>query len=416
MLNPILSFASSGEIRYPDGPGADHIRLKLDKAWNYATGKGVNAAIIDAGANLYDPAISSNIKGVYNADTGSTDWSDVHDVSETHGTSCAKKLVSVAPDVNLYIIKAGADGYIYTEQVIKGIQWARMKKCRVVSISSGGSTFLQEEYDAIEELYRAPLSGLVCASGGNTGKNEYHYAASYDNTLSVGAATYQANSGKYAVIPKGTYNDKMDVVAPGSTTSAAAPFAAGAAALLFELNPSMTAETCRNLMQTTAQDLGVSGKDPYSGYGLIQPYTAVKKILGITTEPGGQTGSNQNSNKPANSGGNTTAKPAKSRPGTVSATIQNYRKNGKALHRKLLVTWTRLPKADGYQIQIAKNKKYTKGLKKKTIKNNKKTSYTFSKLKKGNGYYMRIRAFRKSDNKKNVYGKWLGTRVRVYVR
>ena len=257
----------------------DRSQLKLDEVWKSATGKGVNVAVIDGGANLNDPAIKSRIKGVYNAKTGSTKRSDIS--SDSHGTNCAKILVGVAPKVNLYIIQAGKDGYIYSDQVERGLSYAKSKNCRVISMSFGGDTYSQSEYNAINNLYTAPVnSGLVCASGGNSGKKEYHYAASYDNTLSVGAAKYDSGKKKYVVIPKGTYNDKMDVVAPGGTTSAAAPFAAGVAALLFQAKPSLTAKECRDIINSTAKDLGAKGYDSHYGYGLIQPLEALKKVKG----------------------------------------------------------------------------------------------------------------------------------------
>lgn len=257
----------------------DRSNLKLDEVWKDVTGKGVNVAVIDGGANLNDPAIKSRIKGVYNAKTGSTKRSDIS--SDSHGTSCAKILVGVAPKVNLYIIQAGKDGYIYSDQVEKGLAYAKSKKCRVISMSFGGDTYSQWEYNVINNLYTAPVnSGLVCASGGNSGKKEYHYAASYDNTLSVGAAKYNSGKKQYVVIPKGTYNDKMDVVAPGGTTSASAPFAAGVAALLFQAKPSMTAKECRDIINATAKDLGAKGYDSHYGHGLIQPLEALRKVKG----------------------------------------------------------------------------------------------------------------------------------------
>lgn len=267
-------FASGGGVS-----SGDRSNLKLNEVWKSATGKGVNVAVIDGGANLNDPAIKSRIKGVYNAKTGSTKRSDIS--SDSHGTSCAKILVGVAPKVNLYIIQAGKDGYIYSDQVERGLAYAKSKKCRVISMSFGGDSYSQWEYNAINNLYTAPVnSGLVCASGGNSGKREYHYAASYDNTLSVGAAKYDSGKKKYVVIPKGTYNDKMDVVAPGGTTSAAAPFAAGVAALLFQAKPSMTAKECRDIINATAKDLGAKGYDSHYGHGLIQPLEALRKVKG----------------------------------------------------------------------------------------------------------------------------------------
>ena len=71
--------------------------------------------------------------------------------------------------------------------------------------------------------------------------------------------------------------------------------------------------------------------------------------------------------------------------------------------KKLTVKWKKTSKAKGYQIQIATNKKFTKGKKTKTLS---KTTYSFKKLKKNKYYYVRIRAYVYDSNHKKVYGSW----------
>lgn len=71
--------------------------------------------------------------------------------------------------------------------------------------------------------------------------------------------------------------------------------------------------------------------------------------------------------------------------------------------KKLTVKWKKTSKAKGYQIQIASNKKFTKGKKTKTLS---KTIYSFKKLKKNKYYYVRVRAYVYNSNHKKVYGSW----------
>lgn len=451
---------------------ADYARLRLTDVWKHATGRGVNVAIFDyTGVNPYDPAIRPNVKGVYDARTGSTSWGDVYDGSSSHGTNCAKSLLGVAPGVNLYIVKLS-----YESNVIDGLSWARSKGCRVVSFSGWTyKNFDQEEYNAIQEAYTAAKSVLLCASGGNTGKKEYHYPASHTNTLCVGAATYSAGQNQYVVIPKGTYNDRMDLVAPGSSTSGAAPVAAGTAALLFQAKPAMTARECHNILRNTALDLGIKGKDLRYGYGLIQPYKALEKIknIGATSVPVkkdtkvyakslkisnkkldlyvGQSKKLTCKRMPSNSRDKITwsssrssvasvdargkvkaknvgdavitAKTAKGvkaickvtvYPAMVNGQIQNY-KNGKVLHGRLLSKWKRNAKATGYIVQIATDKNFTRNLKSKKITRNKTVSYEFTGLKKGRGYYWRIRSY-KNKGGYVYYSGWVSTSSPVYVR
>ena len=56
-----------------------------------------------------------------------------------------------------------------------------------------------------------------------------------------------------------------------SGTSMASPHVAGAAALVWGAQPSLDAAGVRALLDGHAQDLGVSGRDELTGYGLVRP-------------------------------------------------------------------------------------------------------------------------------------------------
>jgi len=60
-------------------------------------------------------------------------------------------------------------------------------------------------------------------------------------------------------------------------TSAAAPHAAGVAALMLEANPLLTPDDIYSILKNTASDMGDSGFDFDSGYGLIQADKAVEE-------------------------------------------------------------------------------------------------------------------------------------------
>lgn len=59
--------------------------------------------------------------------------------------------------------------------------------------------------------------------------------------------------------------------------------------------------------------------------------------------------------------------------------------------------------ADGYQVVYAKNKKFTKGKKKKITK---KSTVVIKKLKRKTKYFVKVRAYRVKANGKKVYGKY----------
>jgi hypothetical protein len=63
-------------------------------------------------------------------------------------------------------------------------------------------------------------------------------------------------------------------------TSAATPHAAGLAALLKQLDPSLSPDALYNTLQTTAIDMGVTGVDADSGHGLVQADLALTSLDG----------------------------------------------------------------------------------------------------------------------------------------
>lgn len=70
--------------------------------------------------------------------------------------------------------------------------------------------------------------------------------------------------------------------------------------------------------------------------------------------------------------------------------------------RKLTVKWAKDQMATGYQVQISTSKKFMKIAKQRKVKKN---NFTFTKLKAGKKYYVRIRSYKKSG-KETLYGAW----------
>jgi hypothetical protein len=72
-------------------------------------------------------------------------------------------------------------------------------------------------------------------------------------------------------------------------TSAAAPHAAGVAALMVQAVPTLTPDAVRNTLENTAQNLGAVGFDTNTGFGLIHADAALAALhtLTITTAPSG---------------------------------------------------------------------------------------------------------------------------------
>lgn len=75
-------------------------------------------------------------------------------------------------------------------------------------------------------------------------------------------------------------------------------------------------------------------------------------------------------------------------------------------NKKLIVRWSKDKNASNYQVQVSTNKNFQKGV---ITKKTTKTSYTFTKLKEGKKYYVRLRSCKKSG-KETLYGAWSKTK------
>lgn len=125
----------------------------------------------------------------------------------------------------------------------------------------------------------------------------------------------------------------------------------------------------------------------------------VKKPAASGTNPGKTPGTNSNTNPGTKPGTN----PGKTQKVTVKKVSLKKVKSSKK--KTLLVQWKKVSGVTGYQIQIATNKKMTKGKKTYKVTKAKTTKKTIKKLKRKKKYYVRICAYKKVNGK--VYtGKW----------
>ncbi len=279
-------------------------RMKADKVWNApggSTGKGVKVAVIDSGIQRDHPDLAANLKGGISFMPGSPDqWDDEHG----HGTEVAGLIaaanndigyVGVAPEASLYAVKVmGKDGLAATSDFISGIYWAADNGMNVANLSLGVymdptiySKTIGEETAAVNYAYAHGV--VLVASSGNSGTvpdcDRVVYPAAIDNVIAVGA-TYPDNT----IASFSCHGPEVDLVAPGlynwapglggsygqhSGTSVASPFVAGVAALIKAKNPQFTPAQVRERLESTAVDLGNTGKDNYYGYGLVNAYDAI---------------------------------------------------------------------------------------------------------------------------------------------
>ena len=281
-----------------------------------ATGQGITVAVIDSGLdtthseflNHYDPA-SINI-------ADSTNPNDLTDV-DGHGTLvsgiiAAKRddvgMHGVAFDANLLAIKADDPGSctanaststcnFYDSDIAAGVNYAAAHGAKVINISLGGDNAATSQLQTA--MANAVQQGIiiVIASGNDydavagTGNNPTLFAQFANDARANGQIIIAGAAKRFPSIQIADYSNRAGnsqtvyILAPadgvdttsndgGYTTmfggsSLATPHVVGAAALLLQAFPNLTAQQVVQLLLTTATDLGAAGPDTINGMGFL---------------------------------------------------------------------------------------------------------------------------------------------------
>jgi subtilisin len=280
----------------PDGT-VYAVDAELDNSWGVQrigsgtvhdggnTGTGVKIAIVDTGVDYNHPDLDANYMGGYDFVNGDTDpMDDRGHGTHVAGSACAEDndsgVVGVAPDCSLYALKVlNASGSGSWSGIIAAMQWAVDEGIQVANLSLGSSMnpggTVQAAFDNAEAA-----GVLIVAAAGNSGNprgkgNNVIYPARYDSVIAVAATDSSDNRAGFS-----STGDQVEMAAPGvgvnstklgggyieyNGTSMASPHVAGTAALVIAAGIA----DVRTQLQTTADDLGKSGRDPQYGYGLV---------------------------------------------------------------------------------------------------------------------------------------------------
>jgi subtilisin family serine protease len=200
------------------------------------------------------------------------------------------QVTGTAPGARILAIRAfdGDDerAEATTVSILRGIDWAMAHGARVINMSFDGPY----DPDISRGIAAARQKGavLVAAAGNAGAKSPPLYPAADKNVIAVTATNSanqllpQANRGRYiAVAAPG-----VDVLVPSpgqkyqmsTGTSVAAAEVSGIAALLIQLQPALTPDEVRKILQSTALDLGPKRIDEQYGAGLADAERAVLSL------------------------------------------------------------------------------------------------------------------------------------------
>ena len=294
--------------------GAEYARVDY-----VVDGSGVTACIIDTGIDPNHEQLDDPGKIVGGHDFVNNDGTPNDD--HGHGTHVANILAGagtggpdafkyrgVAPGASIIAVKVlNSAGSGSASNIIAGIEFCVTEGADLISMSLGGVP--TDGLDAMSLAVNAAFDNGVVAliSAGNSGDEPKTIGTpgAAEKAITVGAVTdYSATEGIHLAPwssrgPNLAGLTKPDTVAPGvliaaaragtssgyvlmSGTSMAAPFVAGAVALMKEVNPSLTPTQVKSLIHTWSQDWGVAGIDNEYGAGLIDVYALVGAAAGVT--------------------------------------------------------------------------------------------------------------------------------------
>lgn len=287
--------------------------IQAPHAWDITTGlSSVTIAIIDTGVDLTHPDLASKIwnniyeiagNGVDDDCDGYIDdrrgwdfynWDNNPQDDHGHGTHVAgiaaaagnnnQGIAGIAWGARIMPLKVLSNGGFGSESdVASAVIWAADHGAKVINLSLGGTVASSVMEGAINYAYTHGV--VIAAAAGNSGTYGVLYPAAYANALAVASTDAGNNLSSFS-----SYGPEVDLAAPGSSiystyrdggyaylsgTSMAAPHVAGVAALLAGLPQYDTPAKIRAALQSTALDLGTLGWDQYSGYGLVQAYSAL---------------------------------------------------------------------------------------------------------------------------------------------
>jgi subtilisin family serine protease len=263
----------------------------VNQQWPGLQGAGVMVAVLDTGIDGRHSELSPRIVGGYNALRGGGPYYD----DNGHGTHMAGIITGAAPRVTILSVKVlDRYGVGYLSDVINGLQWvydyknANSSIPLVVNMSIG---FTEDSVPLLLAIQGLCISDviMVAAAGsrgdgdeGGNGEPEdlcdvsetgISYPAAHPGVITVGAIDYYNRVTAYS-----QSGPQLDVAAPGgskatgirilstdevggygwgSGTSQAVAHVTGAVALALQLDPGLSLPQVRNLLQMTAERVGL---------------------------------------------------------------------------------------------------------------------------------------------------------------
>jgi len=274
------------------------LQIQADLVWKLnVTGKGIDIAILDTGIHDEHPALTVQKEVDYTGE--GTDDLNGHG---THAAGIAASVDStyrgVAYGSNLFNVKVlDKEGSGYGSDVIKGMEWAENNGAEIISMSLGAEIEPCDGTDAISLAVDKIVSKNVVAvvAAGNSGPDPGTITSPGCSKKGITVGAVDDNDKVPSWSGRGPTDDgriKPDLVAPGvgiistwndnsfksvSGTSMSTPHVSGVAALLLEVDSSLTPSDINEILKINAVDLNLD--ENTQGSGRVDAYATVNSIL-----------------------------------------------------------------------------------------------------------------------------------------
>lgn len=252
-------------------------RIGCSAAWDFSRGDpSIRIAVVDSGVRISHEELQGRVLDPQSAEFDGINL-DVVNGDQTvedqvgHGTGVAgvicatgnnnRSMLGVAHLCEVLPVKIGNGESFDSFDSVAGVTLARQLGCRVINASWGSYGNFPPEQSAVQACYD---NGVVfVAAAGNDNVTNIHYPSAYPNAVGVGATQNSdgrasfSNFGDFidiaapGVMIASTYSSATDAYVYNDGTSIATPYVAGAAGLLLSLEPTLTVDEVRELLETT---------------------------------------------------------------------------------------------------------------------------------------------------------------------
>ena len=287
--------------------------INAEQAWEITKGDSeIKIAIVDNAVWADHPDLVNKVVLQYDAVNNvqnSNPPASGDPVGWSHGTHCAGLaagetnnhvgIAAIGYNISIIGVKAAHGHWNDITHHLQGINWAINNGADIISMSFGYTIYTQTFQNLINTGHS--MGVVFFAAAMNESNNNVFYPAGYNNVIAVASTndndvksdfsnwgTYvslcapggYASPGPMGLLSSVIYNSSLGYYDLMAGTSMATPIAAGLAGLMKSINPDLTPDDLKSIMQATC--VNIDALNPQwagqLGAGRIDAYEAVKAV------------------------------------------------------------------------------------------------------------------------------------------